>query len=424
MGEDRHAQAIGEHDAHRARRLPAAAGDRRARAARGLVRARHRDGAGRARGRIVVRVGETRCSQTGRSAAAASRCASRCRRGDAMVRVTTVDGRGTPLDDVGRPRLRAARRAARPRVVAPRLDPAARRAPSASSTRGSAATAASTSRTSRSGCGAAWNAAARFPAASTLKLAIAVAVLRWHDGKPAGHGSRGARSAACSSCSRQRGRERARGLARRLDRGRLARVDETLRALGLNDSLMYGGYEDERGGRRPPGADPDPGREPAVVPARQVHDARGTSPGSRVRVYLARRGQGAAARVSASPASEARYLLWLLAQSQRPRQARPLPRRRRRSCCTRRAGCRRCGTTPASCVWHGRRRSSPAVMTWESRGVGDELAGTSLAGSVHARSRFERSGRASTDSGRRPRARGAPPSRRRSARCAASRAGR
>src|SRR5688500_20162648 len=41
----------------------------------------------------------------------------------------------------------------------------------------------------RNGRGAAWNARARFPAASTLKLAIAVTVLRALDGKPA-HGTR------------------------------------------------------------------------------------------------------------------------------------------------------------------------------------------------------------------------------------------
>ena len=47
----------------------------------------------------------------------------------------------------------------------------------------------------RTGRGAAWNARARFPAASTLKLAIAVTVMRSLDGKPDAGTRR--RSACC-----------------------------------------------------------------------------------------------------------------------------------------------------------------------------------------------------------------------------------
>ena len=95
----------------------------------------------------------------------------------------------------------------------------------------------------RTGRGASWNARARFPAASTLKLAIAVTVMRSLDGKPAeqtevarllGHMLVISDNAAANALEVW--------LAGSTSAGS-ARVNETMRALGLNDSLMYGGYE-------------------------------------------------------------------------------------------------------------------------------------------------------------------------------------
>ena len=103
-----------------------------------------------------------------------------------------------------------------------------------------------------SGLGAAWNARARFPAASTLKVAIALEVLRVHSGKPS-PGSRidlllrrmllaSDAKAANELLVWLGGSTRAGG----------ARVNATLRALGLSDTDMYGGYEEMVSRRRKP----------------------------------------------------------------------------------------------------------------------------------------------------------------------------
>ena len=90
------------------------------------------------------------------------------------------------------------------------------------------------------------------------------------------------------------------------------RVNATMRALGLNDSLMYGGYETSR---RPAAAT-------ATIPIRiESQPAFGvgkyTTAADLARlaraVYLAASGKGPLPRLGVT-ASEARYLLWLLAQ--------------------------------------------------------------------------------------------------------------
>lgn len=94
----------------------------------------------------------------------------------------------------------------------------------------------------RSGAGAAWNARTEFPAASTLKVAIAIQVLIAHRGRPPA-GSRLDRLLR-------------RMLVPSFDKpanellmwlggstsGGSAKVNATLRALGLWDTEMYGGY--------------------------------------------------------------------------------------------------------------------------------------------------------------------------------------
>jgi beta-lactamase class A len=94
----------------------------------------------------------------------------------------------------------------------------------------------------RTGAGASWNARTEFPAASTLKVAIAVQVLVAHRGRPPPE-------------------SRVDGLLRRMlipsddkpanelliwlgrsTSGGAAKVNATLRALGLWDTEMYGGY--------------------------------------------------------------------------------------------------------------------------------------------------------------------------------------
>ena len=95
------------------------------------------------------------------------------------------------------------------------------------------------------GAGAAWNAAARFPAASTLKLAIAVEVLRSiRGGPPHAHSYVGSLVSKMLRWSDNRAANALLGTV-----GGGWRVDATMQALGLRDSLMFGGYLP---GTRPP----------------------------------------------------------------------------------------------------------------------------------------------------------------------------
>jgi hypothetical protein len=87
------------------------------------------------------------------------------------------------------------------------------------------------------GRGAAWNARARFPAASTLKLAIAVAALRAHAGKPEP-------GSYLDSLLRRMLIDSDDGAANDVEAlfGGGSRVDELLRGVGLVDTWMAGGY--------------------------------------------------------------------------------------------------------------------------------------------------------------------------------------
>jgi hypothetical protein len=94
----------------------------------------------------------------------------------------------------------------------------------------------------RTGAGAAWNARARFPAASTLKLAIAIELLHGLRGVPA-PGSRLAgllRQMLVYSDDRS-ANELLTAIGGSISGGS-ARVNAMMRALNLADSEMYGGY--------------------------------------------------------------------------------------------------------------------------------------------------------------------------------------
>jgi beta-lactamase class A len=161
----------------------------------------------------------------------------------------------------------------------------------------------------RTGRGAAWNARARFPAASTLKLAIGVTVMRYLDGTP-GEGTR------VASLLRQMlvlsDNAAANDLEVWLAGSTSAgsdRVNQTMRALGLHDSLMYGGYET----RRPAAGAPIPIRvesQPAFGVGKYT-TAWDLARLARA-VYLAAAGKGPLLGLGVS-GSEARYLLRLLA---------------------------------------------------------------------------------------------------------------
>jgi hypothetical protein len=95
----------------------------------------------------------------------------------------------------------------------------------------------------RTGKGAAWNARARFMAASTLKLGIAIEVLRVLGGKPAPSSRVGELFSRMIVYSDN---QAANDLEAWLGDGSFftgsARVTATLRSLGLNDSYINGGY--------------------------------------------------------------------------------------------------------------------------------------------------------------------------------------
>jgi len=195
--------------------------------------------------------------------------------------------------------------AASPRAAAPRLHPALGRSVR-SLTRSFPGTSAVYVEDLASGFGAAWNARARFPAASTLKLAIAVAVLRAEPGKPA---ARSLSATLLRAMLVGSDNEAANRLLARI--GGPHRVEETLRILGLRDSLMYGGYEVEDA-RRPAARAPIPIR---VDSQPSFGVGKYTSAWDLARlaraVYLAAAGRGPLPGLGVTP-SEARHLLWLL----------------------------------------------------------------------------------------------------------------
>jgi beta-lactamase class A len=230
--------------------------------------------------------------------------------GDTSVRVTAVDGRDRRSSTLV-PLVLGLPRVAEPRDAAPRLDGAlAQRLHGLRRRHGGVH--GIYVQDLRTGRGASWNAAARFPAASTLKLAIAVTALRRLDGPPA-PGSR---------ITNLLGRmlvvsdnDAANELEAWIGGSVFAgsdRVNETMRALGLVDTLMYGGYE---GQRRPAAAAPPIPLRVETQPAFGLGKYTTAADLARLAraLYLAAAGKGPLLRLGVS-GSEARHLLWLLAQ--------------------------------------------------------------------------------------------------------------
>ena len=159
---------------------------------------------------------------------------------ETRVRVEAIDrgGRrtGRTVDHVfGLPR------AARPRVRPLRLDPLLER-DVVRLTRGYPGTSAAYVENLTTGAGAAWNARATFPAASTLKLAIAVTMLTRLDRPPA-PGSRLDRLyRAMLIPSDNEAANRMLVLLGGSTSGGGAIVNATMRSIGLERTEMYGGY--------------------------------------------------------------------------------------------------------------------------------------------------------------------------------------
>ena len=161
--------------------------------------------------------------------------------GDLRLRVTTVAAGGARSSALVRD-VFGLPRAARPRVVRARNDPALARELRAL-VRRHRSTAAFYVQSLTTGAGAAWNAKARFPAASTVKLAIAIAVLAEHSGIPPPRSRlRRLLDEMITVSDDQAANDLLVWLGGSTSAGG-QRVNSLMRSIGLVDTLMYGGYE-------------------------------------------------------------------------------------------------------------------------------------------------------------------------------------
>lgn len=225
----------------------------------------------------------------------------------------------------------------------------------------------------RSRVGAAWNARARFPAASTVKLAIAVEVLRTLRGKPArGSSLDGVLWRMLVDSSNQAANTLLVRLGGSTSTG-AAEVNRTLRALGLHDSLMYGGYAVQTAAARPIPlrVEEQPsfgvGKYTTAYDLARLHTL----------VHMAARSKGPLARLDGSfTRADGRYLLWTLAHVvDRGKLDRFLPARLP---VLHKAGWITNARHDAGIVYSRKGAFVAVVMTWNAGGVGtssDVLAG-------------------------------------------------
>jgi beta-lactamase class A len=227
--------------------------------------------------------------------------------GEVTVRVTTV-ARGGRRSSAHVHDVFGVSPAARPRVVEARLDRTLERKLDARVRRYSG-TAAYYVQSLTGGSGAAWNAKARFPAASTVKLAIAAAVLSRSAGIPAsGSYLDGllqemiipSDDAAANALLVWLGGSTSSGAYR---------VNDLMRSIGLTDTLMYGGYLTRTlSSRIPVGVDESPsfgvGKYTTARDMTSLWRAIWLASGDKGPLRSARSGFTAA---------DARHLLWLTA---------------------------------------------------------------------------------------------------------------
>jgi beta-lactamase class A len=223
------------------------------------------------------------------------------------------------------------------------------------------------------GTGAAWNARARFPAASTLKLAIAVAALVRGDGAPA-PGS--AVATLLHTMLAHSDNEAANALEIWMagsTSGGSSVVNGLLRSIGIADTEMYGGYEIERStsGRIPARVDEQPGWGVG-----KYTTARDLAALFRA-VWLASGGYGPLERAGLSRA-EARYLLFELGHVHDPYKLGREVGRVPGVTLLHKAGWIDSARHDAGLVFWGGGVYVASVMTWRSGGAGaaaDVLAG-------------------------------------------------
>ena len=227
--------------------------------------------------------------------------------GDSTVRVVTV-ARGGRRSSAHVHDVYGVPAGSRPRVVAPRLDPTLQRKLTRI-VRSYPGTAGYYVQSLTGGWGAAWNAKARFPAASTVKLAIAATVLSEYRGIPA-PGSQLASllhemiipsdDRAANSLLVWLGGSTSSGAYR---------VNDLMRSIGLTDTLMYGGYLTRTLSARVPVRVDDP---PAFGVGKYTTASDMTSLWRALWLASSGRGPLRTLRPGLTPA-DARYLLWLTA---------------------------------------------------------------------------------------------------------------
>jgi hypothetical protein len=161
--------------------------------------------------------------------------------GELNLRVTTVAKSGRRSSRVV-PDVYGLPAASRPRVVRPKQDPVLARRLRTLVSRYSG-TAGFYVQSLTSGQGAAWNAKARFPAASTLKLAIATAVLSRHSGIPPPGSYVGGLLREMITVSDDAAANALEVWLAGSTSAGSQEVNTLMRSIGLVDSIMYGGYE-------------------------------------------------------------------------------------------------------------------------------------------------------------------------------------
>ena len=296
--------------------------------------------------------------------------------GPTEIKVTAVDGRNRRSSRVVE-QVFGLPRASDPRQRAPRLDAALGRSLRTLARR-HGGTSGIYVQDLRTGRGAAWNAKARFPAGSTLKLAIAVTVLRSLEHKPESF-TQVARLLAHMLVNSDN--DAANALEVWLAGSTSAgsdRVDETMRALGLGDSLMYGGYTVRTLSTRIPVRVDD---RPAFgagkyTTAWDLASLWGT-------LWLASGGKGPlrAAQPGLTPA-DARHLLWLTAHVRDQPKLDTVVGRERGVRVLHKAGWISTARHDTGLVFWSGGVFVASVMTWQASGV--SLSSDRLAGRIAA----------------------------------------
>jgi len=316
---------------------------------------------------------------------------------DVSIRVTVMNASGDRASSTVTP-VYGLPRAAKPHAVKGSLDPGLQRRVRAlvDAFPGISAVYVQDLRT---GKGAAWNARARFMAASTLKLGIAIEVLRVLKGKPPSSSGVGELFDTMLVYSDNAAANALEDWLGGSTYGGSAKVTATLRALGLHDSYISGGYIVGTANSAP---------IPLSVVEQPPYYSTGkyTSAWDLARIHkLLHRAAGGHGRLLDLPgrftAGDARFLLWTLAHVRDPGK---LDRYLDAPGISvlHKAGWISVARHDSGLVYFGKGAFVAVVMTYSSDGVG--VSSDILAGQV-AKAAFDRSSRRPPDGRGGPRGR-------------------